>query len=681
MKKKILAMALVLSMLLCCMISVSAADGVYEGTVDIKTTTEEWTAHAQWTEGSGTFSDDGNGGVQYTYNQNKQAQAYFVMKKPYRFYSGCSYEISNYYITSGINGSCQLHIQTELSESQRICPYDNSWPENSSVSIPTTSYMADGVTKKGLYTTYAWGEYFNNGTTLRTARLDNAQFYSDAECTQPAEYADALVWMYMLGGQAANGSLGIKNVKITEFSPITANISGNGTIKVNGTALANGEKINLQTGGSFNVTFLPGEGEKIDSITYGGKTYKVYGNGVVIDGAQRNSTLDVVFTPKTGVAPLYESSFIGDDGISANWEFTSVNYWNTNNKKIRNIEKDGAVCSALSFYNINPGKAATQNSKFSAADTNGITVHAGAKYYISYDFYTENMVTQNGFFMSTPGSGFNAEIFKDGASKGVKTAQNIAASDFEYYSASGNDKKSASYAIKFNKINDSEDATATMNFGVYGEGKSRGDDINYDGIAFGFWNLKIRETSPLAAKITGEGSVTVNGTALSNGEAVDEVETGTPLDFTFSPAEGYEVESVKYGGNTYDAKDNKLSISKSTVCSDIEVSYKKAAASSPAIDSGSETKANAAVQTFTYTALDGSSKEYTGPVAVAYAKINSYTDGNAYKYAFDVTDPASGNTLRLECGDAAPGLAIAVRLIGGAIVEGTEYTIRPVIYE
>ena len=162
---------------------------------------------------------------------------------------------------------------------------------------------------------------------------------------------------------------------------------------------------------------------------------------------------------------------------------------------------------------------------------------------------------------------------------------------------------------------------------------------------------------------------------------MDEVETGTPLDFTFSPAEGYEVESVKYGGNTYDAKDNKLSISKSTVCSDIEVSYKKAAASSPAIDSGSETKANAAVKTFTYTALDGSAKEYTGPVAVAYAKINSYTDGNAYKYAFDVTDPASGNTLRLECGDAAPGLAIAVRLIGGAIVEGTEYIIRPVIYE
>ncbi len=672
MKKKILAMALVLSMLLCCMISVSAADGVYEGTVNIPTSTAEWSVHTIWTDHGGNYSDSGSG-IQQTYTASaSQPQVLFAPKKLYRFYSGCSYSVSMKFNISGITGSSTTFIQTNSDQVNPNIPYSD-FP---GVKIPT-AYMSGGKTRAEFDSGYIWG-----GSLDRTVNFENVQFYSDAECTAPVDYTDGLIYVYMLSGSKnVAGTLGLSNVKITEFSPITANISGNGTVKVNGTALANGEKINLQTGGSFNVTFLPGEGEKIDSITYGGKTYKVYGNGVVIDGAQRNSTLDVVFTPKTGVAPLYESSFIGDDGISANWEFTSVNYWNTNNKKIRNIEKDGAVCSALSFYNINPGKAATQNSKFSAADTNGITVHAGAKYYISYDFYTENMVTQNGFFMSTPGSGFNAEIFKDGVSKGVKTAQNIPASVFGDYSASGNDKKSASYAIKFNKINDSEDATATMNFGVYGEGVKRGDDTNYDGIAFGFWNLKIRETSPLTAKITGEGSVTVNGTSLSNGEAVDEVETGTPLDFTFSPAEGYEVESVKYGGNTYDAKDNKLSISKSTVCSDIEVSYKKAAASSPAIDSGSETKANAAVQTFTYTALDGSSKEYTGPVAVAYAKINSYTDGNAYKYAFDVTDPASGNTLRLECGDAAPGLAIAVRLIGGAIVEGTEYTIRPVIYE
>lgn len=671
MKKRIFTIVLALITIFCCMVSaVSANSGtVLQGTAAVPISADTWEVTTVWT-GTDTPVADGNGiKLNYT-NSAKQPQAYFVSKSLYRFYSGCGYTANATFNISGISGSCGMNIQTG---SDRVNTYVEGIP---SFFDAETHYFEDGKTKKNL--DYQKVGYISNGALQKTGYFGTLNFYKDSECNESAVYADGFVWIYMLGSSGQTGSLGISDVKIIESSPMSVSISGSGTVKVNDYAVKDGGSVDIDTGSSFTVTLNPSEGKTADTVVYEGKTYKVYNNAVKIENAQRFSELTVNFTDKTEPEPIYRSNFNAVSGIPSEWNFVSENYWNTNNKKIRIKELNGLFYPTLSFYNINPGADAAQHSKFYALNNDGITVHAGAKYEIAYKYYTENMTTWNGLGIEFESAGFDAEIFKNGVSKCRKTAQNITYSEFGTDSASGSGCGNASYAVKFNKINGSESGFAAMRFGVYGEGNSRGDNINYEGIAFGFADFTIREFSPLNAKITGSGSVTVNNTVLKNGDSIDNMETGTPLEFVFNPETGYEIESVKYGGNAYEVKDNKLTVLHSLVCSDVEVVYKKNVIS-PQIVSGTLTAAKAVIKTIV---LPGGTEDvYNGSVATAYAKINDYNKEGDFKYAFDVTDPVSNNTLRLECGDAKPGLAVAVRIIGGAVTEGTEYTFKPVIYE
>ncbi|MBO7139067.1 MAG: leucine-rich repeat protein [Prevotella sp.] len=349
------------------------------------------------------------------------------------------------------------------------------------------------------------------------------------------------------------------DVILPTYYTLTIKSTGNGSASFDGTTVIKGSRsFSLEEGSTATITFSPNEGHRIKSVKVNNSTVTITNNRYTVSNISRDTTVEVEFE---AIPLTYYNLFIKSTGNgSVTFDGTTITngsrtfsvvegssatitFSPDDGFRIKSVKVGGSDVTANvtdNRYTISSIKAnTTVEAEFEAIPPTiyTLSIKANGSGYASYNSTTVRNTTES--FKVNKGTSATIYFWPDTENRIKSLTVNGTVHD-----------NYSSYFYTFDSIE--ENATI---------------EVEFEAIPPTFYDLVVMST--------GNGSVTFDGTTITNGYRTFSVVEGSSATITFSPDDGFRIKSVKVGGSdvTANVTDNRYTISSIKAITTVEAEF------------------------------------------------------------------------------------------------------------